>query len=107
MTDECSDKFKYIRVKFSDGSEWDIDAYLILHNKLERQRRAFQTSEERGNYIQYLYDNPEILVDWAMNNMDWRDVKDRAKKVTMQRPTDYDLEWPHAEKTIVLKDKFQ
>lgn len=92
-----------LRVKFSDGTSWDIPAKMIAH-----QRAAYYAERDSkrgdGTYDDvyrrewdYTISSDEELLDWAVNNADWRDFANHAIPVSKDLPkADYDKEWSNA-----------
>jgi hypothetical protein len=101
---------KYLRVKMSDGSQWDIAALYIA-----RDRAAWYANNDTGENNGAAYDevyqeeyaytmeNNYELTDWASNNMNWEDVERYANRVQEPVAIDMGKEWVNADKTIISK----
>jgi hypothetical protein len=88
---------KYLRVTMPDGTQWDVPAGLIA---LDRANYYATTMNERDDEYAYALDNPDELLDWAANNMNWADVASEAREVGRES-TDYQEGWINGEKEIV------
>jgi len=98
---------KYLIVEFSDRKRYAIPIELIAKH---RAKYYAKKDSERGlgrydiiyaEELAYAMDDDYELIDWASNNMNWKDVKDRAALLeTKIEPTDYDKEWANAKMEI-------
>lgn len=95
-------KQKYLRVTMPDGSRWDVPALLIAQNRAtEMVTLDSETSfDEEVKFA--LADDYEIH-DWAVNNMNWRDVVLQAQIVNEGREVDYQDGWINGYKEIIEK----
>lgn len=101
---------KYLRVKMSDGSIYDIPAEVIAEHRANyyennsAEKLAYHSSSIqprlRKAEKEFALDNDEVLVDWATNKMDWKYVEKFAVKVDLNN---YEEEWKSAEKQIITK----
>lgn len=81
-------------VKMPDGSEWTVPRQVIVDHRLSYYRGIKHAEPEDE-------DPPdEWLLDWAPNNMDWRDVKDHAVQVKPPQPSNYADGWVNAEMEV-------
>ena len=67
---------KYIQFQADDGSWWEVPALVVANN-----RATYYAAREPGVYTEeytYTIENDDELIDWAQNNMNWDDVKDKA-----------------------------
>ena len=88
---------KYIRVTMLDLSKWDIPADFIA-----KDRAKYYADKESKNDLtwakiyneeyEYTMEDDYELKDWLSNNMNWKDVKDIAKKILEIKLTDEDLQ---------------
>ncbi len=95
-------KKKYLRVTMPDGSKWDVPAEFIAED------RAASLSGDRVSPLffeekQVALDHPDVLIDWAENNMNWRLVVGRAVRVESATDADYQDGWVNGEKEVVEK----
>ena len=109
---------KVLRVEMPDGTEWDIPAEVIARNRTEYysagrgktykdgklvwQEPSFKPgSKEWDEEWKQSMQDDEIM-DWAANNMDWKDVKEFAVRVPKkENPRKYDDDWTNAEMRVV------
>ncbi|MDD4297299.1 MAG: hypothetical protein PHC69_10165 [Ruminiclostridium sp.] len=101
---------KYLRVKMSDGSMYDIPAEVIADHRANfyennsAEKLAYHSSSVqprlRKAEKEYTLNNDEILIEWATNHMDWKDVEKSALKVDL---TNHEEEWKTAEKQILTR----
>jgi len=104
---------KYLRVEMPDGSKWDVPASVVADNRA-KYYAEHDTGKTSGTEYQKVYkEEYENLMgddaddydieDWAANNMNWSDVKKKAKKAPNeeQEPIDYQEGWVNGEKEIV------
>lgn len=100
-------KVKRVRIQFSDTT-WEIPAWVIARHRtqyfankdLEDSGRVLAVVNIREEY-EYAMSDDDQLIDWASNNMDWKDVADYARRVNEPTLVDRDAEWTNAEKRIV------
>lgn len=100
----------YLKVTFSDGRVFAIPTGIIAMNRAGyyAQKEAdddpakFSTIYEEE--YQYTVTNSEELLDWAVNNMDWKDLMDFAVQIEAGKSADLDKEWVNAEKEVVFKN---
>ena len=98
---------KYLRVKFSDGSVWDIPVFVIAeHRAMYYAEKEGESPEQEAEIlereIKEAMDDENTLEDWAANNMDWTDVESKAERV-VEPSVDHNEEWTNTEKEIVDK----
>ena len=88
---------KKITVTFSDGTVWEIPASVVAES-----RAKYYEEREPGCYEEEyditIKDGMEMM-DWAENNMNWSDVRSKAKKI-QTKSADYEDEWTNADKEI-------
>ncbi len=106
---------KYLRVTFSNSKVFDIPAefiarirakYYVGKDIAEGDTEEEDREEEIQDEIEYaLHDGFEIY-DWALNNMNWADVKDVAVCVNTEHDYDYDYEseWLNVDHEIIKKE---
>lgn len=100
---------KYLRVEMPDGVMYDIPAEIIA----EHRARYFEdSSAEKLTYHassiqprlhraekEFALENDEVLIEWASEKMEWKDLKYFAKKV--EHEANYDKDWKTAPKKVV------
>ena len=95
-------KAQYLIAKMPDGSEWDIAAsYIALH----RARHHAEGQENPHAVLKRELDaglsNPDLLLDWARNDMDWSDVAEYAYRITRPVPPTYSKWWPTCDLHVI------
>ncbi|NLY18089.1 MAG: hypothetical protein GX045_03870 [Clostridiaceae bacterium] len=101
---------KYLRVKMSDGSVYDIPAEVIAEHRANyfennsAEKLAYHSSSVqprlRKAEKEFALNNDEVLIDWATNKMSWKDIKKYALKVDL---SNHEEEWKSVEKRIITK----
>lgn len=80
-----------------DSSLWQVPAYIIAKDRAE-----FYKEDGYQEEYDFAMENDYILLDWAMGNMDWDDVKQFATKVEQpDKEVDFQEGWINGEKEIV------
>lgn len=95
---------KKLRVKFSDGSQYDVPVQVIAANMAEYYAHRHEGDTEaalKEDVLPLLESSDYEVEDWAKNNMNWDDVKASAIRVAEPSPPDYDDEWCNAEMDVV------
>ena len=92
-----------------DNSQWDIPVDIIAKNRAEYYAKQddvpFKESLEEDTLPLFEADEYEI-VDWAGNNMDWKDVKDFAFEVLVYKglkEVDFQDGWVNGAHEIIEK----
>lgn len=62
-----------------DGDIWAIPAWIIVLNRI-KYIEYFKTKEEFDLTEEIGFIDNDIIEDWAINNMNWRDFKDTPFK---------------------------
>jgi len=97
---------KYIRTTFESGEVYDIPLEVIAKNRTDYyEGRAKEKGEDDFNYKEeydYVMEDDYEGIDWASNNMDWKDVGEYAVKVEEAKEVERD--WCNAEKEIIDKE---
>lgn len=98
---------QYLRVTMSDGSKYDIPVRIIAYNRASyyaEHDSQFDGSVERSlnedTLPLFKEDNYEI-VDWAANNMNWKNVLSTAIRVQPAIEIDFQEGWINGDKEIV------
>ena len=87
-----------IAVNFSDGTTWEFPASIVAEG-----RARYYEGREPGCYqeeFDYTMSNDYELLDWASNNMDWKDVMEHATLVDTDKWVDYSNEWVNANREV-------
>lgn len=96
-------KQKVIRVEMGDGSKWDVPAEIVANDRAAHFT-TYQSGIEKGNSFKQekefaLQDN-EALLDWAENNINWKDIGPHAKRVKTGT-IDYQEGWVNGHKEVI------
>lgn len=78
MTEE---KEKVIFVEYN-GYEWYFPAHLVAHNRAKHYHDISEDSDKKENFIsmyRHSMENPEVMVDWFISDMNWSDVSKLAR----------------------------
>jgi hypothetical protein len=90
---------KTLRVTFSDGSQYDIPAKVIIDNwSAYYEKHDPEYAKER---IEDGFSNYDIE-DWATNNMNWCDVAAHAVQVRPLNQRDMNELWANAKTQIII-----
>ncbi len=84
---------KALMVDMPDGSRWAVPADVIARNR----DKSYGGDDDL--YLETL-ENDDELEDWAVNNMDWADVKALAFMVRPPEPVDYEDGWINGDKEV-------
>jgi hypothetical protein len=96
---------KCMQMELSDGSKWNVPVSIIA-----RSRATYYAQREYGGDVELsladdtlplFKDDAYAIEDWAVNNMNWSDVKHAAYQVA-EGSIDMQDEWCNCEKTIVF-----
>jgi hypothetical protein len=100
---------KYIRSKFSDGTMWDVPAYIIADysarhyaiTKLESQSTTYIELYNK-RYIEIMASEVELMK--VAKYVSWDVISKNIFKVTVDTPpADYEKEWPQlSQKWVVI-----
>ena len=87
-----------IAVNFSDGTTWEFPASVVAEG-----RARYYEGREPGCYqeeFDYTMGSDYELLDWASNNMDWKDVLSCATLVDTKNLSKYADEWVNADREV-------
>lgn len=93
-----------LRVTMDDGSKWDVPVMAIAENRAGNYKDEFGDDLQRSlneDTLPLFEEAGYEIVDWASNNMDWSDVRDRAKKVSDPPTPDYQEGWVNGDMEII------
>jgi hypothetical protein len=95
-------KEKYLRLRMSDSTVWDVPAKLVAESKAKHYAEE-ETGETSGKDYDKAYKKEfkdvmgcdDELLDWAANMMSWAEVSDDAEFQQAEEPDDpdYSDEW--------------
>lgn len=95
---------KYLRVTMPDGSRWDVPAEFIAKHRA----RYYVDKDPKYSYfdkeVKYALEDDYELMDWAANNMNWKDVKEQARIVEEAREVDYQEGWINGACEVITKE---
>ena len=99
---------KFLVVTMPDNSRWAISTKFIAKHRVRYY--AKRDSEMEGNdydktfdiEFAYTLEDDYELVDWASNNMYWKDIADVALRLA-DKPSwcDYGKEWTNVDKVVI------
>lgn len=89
---------KLLQITMPDYSVWNVRADLIAEDRAEYYDE-FKNEDFREIFNETL-ENPDILIDWAENNMDWDTIKANAIKIK-EGKVDYEDGWRNGHKKII------
>lgn len=100
---------KYLRVEMPDGVMYDIPAEIIAEHrahffesssaeKLTYHASSIQPRLHRAEK-EFALENDEVLIEWASERMEWKDLVNFAKKVEQEK--NYDKDWKAAPKKVI------
>lgn len=98
---------KMLRISMGDGSQWDVPVEAIARHRAETYARQFGGDVERSlkeDTIPLFEADPFEIHDWASNNMNWKDVKDRAVVAVPSCRADYQEGWVNGHWQVVEID---
>lgn len=100
---------KYLRVKMSDGTMYDIPAEIIAEHragyfeKNSAEKLTYHASSVRPRLYsaekEFALNNDDILIEWAETKMEWKDLEPYA--VEVKKEVSYEKEWLTAEKKVI------
>lgn len=98
---------KVLRITMPDGSQWDVMADRIAHERAAHYANI-ETGKTSGKKhtdiykreMAYTLENDDELMDWAANNMNWEDVQSCAR-MHKAGTVDYQEGWINGEKQVV------
>ena len=107
---------KHLRVTMPNGERWAVPISIIAEGRAtyyadrDAERQGLSKEERNKRYREEVFyalgDEYEIR-DWASNNMDWTDVRDRAINIGAEELDDrgYQEGWINGEKKIIDLDE--
>lgn len=88
------------RVTMPDGSRWDVPVQAIADSRDENYQ---DDKEDTIAFIRAKSLGRGEIEDWAVNNMNWDDVKEYATQAVKPEEPDLQDGWVNGEKEIVGK----
>lgn len=98
---------KALRITMPDGSKWDVPLEIIARSRAAHYASEFGDDVQRSlaeDTRPLFEEDPDEAIDWAINEMNWRDVADHATQSVPPPPlTDRDKQtgWMTGDKEIV------
>lgn len=99
---------KYMRIRFGDGSEWDIPTYIIArvyaddHASIEESDDGRPYDEGYQEAFKRILEDERELIRFTREQMDWQGLEYHAVRVDLQE-TNYGSEYPYVKFTLVMK----
>jgi len=90
---------KQIHITMPDGSIWAVPAEIVAESLARHYAKADGKAYLKEDYENALSDH-SLLIEWAENNMNWKDVAKDAFQVTPGRVV-YQEGWVNGEKRVV------
>jgi hypothetical protein len=89
-----------IHLTLPDGSVLAIDGHVVAHDRATYYSSRDADTTYTDEYEFTITDDYE-LEDWAVNQMNWDDVKGTSRLVSPAPPADWDIIWRTCEKRVV------
>lgn len=89
---------KFLHVTMPDNSVWKLNINIIAEDRAEYYSEFKE--EDYDEILNETLSDYDVLIDWAENNMDWHNVKDKAIKVKDGK-VDYEDGWCNGYKRII------
>jgi hypothetical protein len=99
---------KYLRVRMSDGLDYDIPADRVADNfanaQASKECRGIKESLEKlySVYFELAMTSDMELMEWASTKMSWKDLSSHARLVKVAETPHYDKDWEKAIKRVVV-----
>lgn len=90
---------KQIHITMPDGSIWAVPAEIVAESLAFHHAKADGVAYLKEDYDNALSDH-QLLLEWAENNMNWKDVAQAAFQVSPGR-VDYQEGWVNGAKRIM------
>ena len=94
-----------LEITMNDGSVFHLGANMIALNRANYYSAKESTGEDKERVQQEEYkitlDDPDELIDWAKNNMNWSDVSLFAKLVKSPDECDYQDGWVNGKMRVI------
>jgi hypothetical protein len=88
-----------LRLTFSNGEVWEVPVQVVADS---RDAAYADEQEDTLGFIEEGTLDAFTLVDWANNNMNWRDLAPYAERVPRRAvPFDHEADWGQASKEVV------
>jgi len=94
------DVLKGYFVTMPDGSKWRVPLLVIARDRAKSYAPEFGNDVIRSlkeDTLPLFESDPGECADWAKNNMNWDDVKDKAVQVSPSESLDYQEGWVNGE----------
>jgi len=95
---------KYIELKVGDGSVWRVPANIVADHRADYFGKQAGDVARKAEY-EYTIGCHAELIDWASNNMNWRDVEKYAFMVSSPKKIDMQEQWVNGRKTIGIRGR--
>lgn len=87
---------KYLTVETPDGAKWGVPVELIARNRAAHYAREFDGDIDRSlaeDTLPLFEDAEYEIVDWAANQMDWKDFDGHKVKLADPPEPDFQEAW--------------
>lgn len=96
----------YYEVTMPDGSLWGVPLEVIALNRADSYAHEFDGDAERSlneDTMPLFREDPSEVSDWAQNNMDWKDVSDKAVLIKSGDAVDHQEGWVNGRSKVVFE----
>jgi hypothetical protein len=90
---------KQIHITMPDASIWAVPAEVVARHRADYYAKDYGEKWREVEYQETLSNHVDLL-DWAANNMNWKDVAKDAFRVSPGR-VDYQEGWVNGAKKVV------
>jgi len=108
FTKEQVDEFLkdlYLTVEMPDLKIYAVPVKIIAEDRAKYYAQNDGITYEESLFTDTipLFDDADEIVDWAINNMNWEDIKEYAILIESEPKVDYESGWIDGTKTILKK----
>ena len=95
---------KMLTIEQVDGSVWGVPVDVIARHRAAHYAHEFDGDVELSlaeDTLLLFESEPYEVQDWAVNNMNWPDVADRARKIKDAPEPDFQEAWMGGAKDVI------
>ena len=97
-------KIKYLKIEFENREAYYVPSIVIAKHSYETMKKYSKDfDDDKSEYIDFMLTDEYELRDWAINSMDWKDMKDYATKFQQER-FNYDKGYTKSKVTHIWDD---
>jgi hypothetical protein len=96
-TDKCGDT---IRVEMDDGSQWDVNLAHVVAIYADMMTGDGPDAVYENNATKAMSDI-QVLIEWAEQELSWKDLMSHAKLHKLPNTCDYNNSWKHGMKDVI------